>query len=166
MAGQGQDDARQRSGWMQAALGVTIPERSGPASDPGAQAYGAARSSQPPAAFQPEAGAVNDAMAAWGNARAAARKSLAALDSALGKSTHPKRDRARIILKAIAANLTETPDTPQKVQALKAYIETDDVIDAAETPNAFAIPIKLKEPLLEALGGLLAHFKTQARRDS
>ena len=67
------------------------------------------------------------------------------------KSPHPKKDAAIILVRAIRANLTEAPGTPQQVDELERYLKTDAIIVAAETPNVFGIQIALRTPLLQAL---------------
>jgi hypothetical protein len=66
---------------------------------------------------------------------------------------------AVILLRAIAANLTEEPSTPQQLAELRRYLETDDVIEEAEEPNGFGIEVSLRAPLLEALSALESAHK-------
>ena len=90
----------------------------------------------------------------WQAARSAAIGSLDRLASAVARLEHPSRDKAIVLLRAIRANLTESPATAQQQAALRRYIETDDVIEEAEAPNGFGITVSLRAPLLSALAGL------------
>lgn len=95
------------------------------------------------------------AMAAWKSARGKAVADLHAVAKQVGAmDDFPEAAQAMILLRAIAANLTEEPATPQQVAELQRYIESDDIIDEAEEPNGFGIEIALKAPLLAALAGL------------
>ena len=92
-----------------------------------------------------------DGMSQWKAARGTAVTSLTMLEAAMRKSPHPKKDAAIILVRAIRANLTEAPGTPQQVDELERYLKTDAIIVAAETPNVFGIQIALRTPLLQAL---------------
>jgi hypothetical protein len=95
-------------------------------------------------------------LAGWRTARAAAMASLKALETAVRGMDAPERDAAVVLLRAIQANLTAEPVTPQQVAELQRYIETDDIIAEAEDPNGFGITVELRAPLLAALAGLRA----------
>jgi hypothetical protein len=97
----------------------------------------------------------------WRAARSAAVAALTNLEGAVRKSSHPDRDGAIIMLRAIRANLPETPDTPQKVGELERYLTTDDIVDAAETPNVFGVNLALRAPLLEALAAVRAQLNAE-----
>ena len=118
-------DASARAAWLARVLGVTIP------ADP----------ATPP-------------LAAWRSARAAAIATLRALESAIRGMEVPQAAPAIILVRAIAANLTESPVTPAQQAALRRYLETDDIIAEAEDPNGFGITVRLRAPLLAALAGL------------
>lgn len=104
------------------------------------------------------AGANGDGLEAaqddWSAKRADVIKSLQALEQAIRAMKDPLSDPAIILVKSIPANLTAKPSTKQDVDELRRYLETDSVIDDAETPNGFGIPIQIKQPLLVSLSGL------------
>ena len=105
------------------------------------------------------------AMAGWHSARTAAIAQLNALGKAIMQmklsipmnenqkaSFNKRRDGAIIQLRAIRANLTENPDTRQRAAALQRYLQTDSVVQDADTErNGFGIKIELRKPLLHAL---------------
>jgi hypothetical protein len=95
-----------------------------------------------------------DGLAAWQAARQIAIGSLKALESAYRGFDDPEVPQAIILLRAIQANLTETPATRQQVDQLRRYLEEDDIIEDAEEPNGFGVTVKLREPLLGALAQL------------
>jgi hypothetical protein len=111
----------------------------------------------------PDAGAAiaGEGQEKWRAARSAAVAALTNLEGAVRKSSHPDRDGAIIMLRAIRANLPETPDTPQKVGELERYLTTDDIIDAAETPNVFGVNLALRAPLLEASAAVRAQLNAE-----
>lgn len=92
-----------------------------------------------------------EAMAGWKAARAKAITSLKALEGAIGKARLVDADKAIILVKAICANLTEEPASPQQISELQRYLEDDDIIGEAESPNGYGIEISLRDPLLDAL---------------
>ena len=118
-------DPATRAAWVARVLGVSVP-----------------------------AATASPALAAWRAARAAAIATLRALESAIRAMEVPQRDPAIILVRAIAANLTESPVTPAQQAALRRYLETDDIIAEAEDPNGFGITVRLRAPLLAALAGL------------
>jgi hypothetical protein len=93
-------------------------------------------------------------MAAWTRARADAMDTLKALEGAIRGMNDPLGDRAIIRLRAIQANLTESPATARQVDELERYVSTDDIIVQAEEPNGFGFEVKLRTPLLAALKSL------------
>ncbi len=95
----------------------------------------------------------------WTRARELAVGRLRDLIKAIQKSRDPKAGLVEPLLLAIIKNLTPRPETLQSVLELERYISTDEIISTAETPNRFRIPIELREPLLEALKPMKAHFK-------
>jgi hypothetical protein len=95
-------------------------------------------------------------MAQWQAARSGAIASLTALEAAIRKVTHPNRDKAIIIVRAIRANLTERPETMEQVKNLESYLITDQVIEVAERPNKLGVQVALRKPLLAALQTLRA----------
>lgn len=103
------------------------------------------------------------AIEGWATARAMAVATLTKVETAVRKSLHPDRDKAVIILRSVRANLSERPDTMQKVSELRDYLAKDDVVDAAETPNIFGIRVALKTPLLQALEPIRIVLQETAR---
>lgn len=95
-------------------------------------------------------------MAAWQAARSEALASLKALENAFRAMKEPEVDAAIILLRAIQANLTAAPETPQQVAELEKYISSDDIIAEAEEPNGFGFKVELRRPLLAALASLKA----------
>jgi len=98
------------------------------------------------------------ALAAWQAERATVVAALKQLETAIRGMRDPEGDAAIILVKAIQANLTVAPSTPQAVSELDRYLRTDDILDEAEGPNGFGIAIRIREPLLKALAGLRASF--------
>lgn len=117
---------------------------------------GVATPGRPPAADRPAIRRDSESMRKWLAARTTAIASLSALERAIRLSEHPQADRAIIILRAVRANLTATPETPQQVRELRDFVATSDVVAATETPNVFGITVTLRRPLLAALGGFEA----------
>jgi alkylhydroperoxidase family enzyme len=130
-------DAGAKTDWISRVLGIDVTQ-----SRPGPSAAPSGRASEP-------AG-----LAAWGQARAAAIASLNALADAVTTLDIPEARAATILLRAVRANLTEAPTTPQQVAELRRYLQTDDVIEEAEHPNGFGITVALRVPLLAALDAL------------
>lgn len=97
---------------------------------------------------------VGDGMAEWKRVRAQAVADLHAVASAAGKLDFPDAPEAVILLRSIAANLTEEPGTARQRAELRNYLTNDDLIDEAEEPNGFGIAITLRKPLLAALNRL------------
>lgn len=126
----------ERQAWLERVLGISVP------------------------AVAPASG-VDRALAGWQAVRGTALASLKALEGAFRGMEHPERDKAVILLKAIQANLTAAPTTPQQIRELAGYLNTDDVIAEAEMPNGFGLKIELKKPLLSALAVL--HRETGGR---
>lgn len=90
----------------------------------------------------------------WKAARGDVVKTLHSLGSAIVGAKDPEAKEAIILIKAIAANLTETPDTRQKINELERYLVTDDIIDEAEEDNGFGFEVRIREPLLTVLEDL------------
>ena len=90
-------------------------------------------------------------IADWRAARSTAIASLKALENAFRRMDEPEAAPAIILLRAIQANLTETPSTQRQVDELIRYIEQDDVIEEAEQPNNFGFTVTLRQPLRAAL---------------
>jgi hypothetical protein len=94
--------------------------------------------------------------AQWQSARGSAIISLTALEAAIKTATHPRRDAAIIIVRAIRANLTERPETIEQVKDLESYLITDQIIEVAEKTNKLGVQVALRKPLLAALQALSA----------
>lgn len=97
------------------------------------------------------------AMQDWSEARARAVAQLQELTAAFRRTNDPESDAGVVLLQAVAKNLTPRPDSPQAVAELVRYLETDDVILEAETPNPFGVVVDLRAPLLKALAELQNH---------
>jgi hypothetical protein len=126
----------EKSRWITRVLGVTIGE-----------------TAAGPTAPQAPAG-VAAALAAWKAERLRAIAALNKLEVLVRATQHPERDAAVVLLRAIRANLTETPETAQQIAELKAYIRSDDIFATAEMPNVFGVRINIRIPLSEAVTGL------------
>jgi len=87
----------------------------------------------------------------WGTARGAVLATLKDLETSIRSMNDPLSDDAIILVKAIAANLTAAPQTPQQIGELKRYLQTDPIIDDAESPNGFGIEVRIRGPLMSAL---------------
>lgn len=134
----GMADMGARNAWVARVLGVKV---SSPA-DAAAAAAG-----------RPDGGseALNEALAHWGKSRAAVIDTLRRYEAGIRALKHPLSDPAIILVKAIAANLTAEPKTKNSVAELRRYLETDAIIDDAETPNGFGITVRIRQPLIAAL---------------
>jgi hypothetical protein len=94
------------------------------------------------------------ALTAWRDARATAIAQLRVLGTAIKAAQDPEADQALIILEAVCKNLTENPVGAAKLQELERYLQTDEVVAQAESPNPFDVAINLRAPLLAALASL------------
>ncbi len=90
-------------------------------------------------------------MRAWKAARARAVVSLRAAAAEVARMDYDEAPQAYILLRAIAANLTEEPDSVARIEEMRSYLTYDSIIEEAEEPNGFGIEIVLKKPLLAAL---------------
>jgi hypothetical protein len=99
------------------------------------------------------------ALARWQTERVGVVNQIRKLEAALNKSGHGQRLEAIILLEAIVKNLTPRPDSRASVLSLERYLQTDDIIGEAETPNHFGINLRLREPLLKALADLKPQVK-------
>ena len=95
-------------------------------------------------------------MKAWWSARASSIDQLKALEEAIRASRHADADRAVVIIRAIRANLTETPRTTEQINELRDFIGHDDIFPAIETPNVFGVHVNIRAPLLNALASVKA----------
>jgi hypothetical protein len=121
--------------WLRKVLGVELPQGGGGGGGGGGTAK---------------------AMAVWQVARGTALGQLTSLENAYRDMEEPEVNEAIILLRAIQANLTQAPETPQQVAELEHYITDDDIIAEAEEPNGFGFKVELREPLLAALAELKA----------
>ncbi|MFO0870611.1 MAG: hypothetical protein U0935_16915 [Pirellulales bacterium] len=93
-------------------------------------------------------------LATWQDARETAIAALEDLIELVVATQDPDAARVEIALRSIIANLTPAPTTPQQVAELKRYLETDDILTAAEeAPPAYG-SVDLRGPLLAALSTL------------
>ncbi len=99
-------------------------------------------------------GGIAAALAQWTSSRAEVLGQLKQLEGALRAMNDPLSDPAIILVKAIASNLTATPDSKQKVAELRSYIETDSIIDDAELENGFGFTVSIRAPLTPVLDAL------------
>ena len=127
-------DRSEKNEWLQRVLGVGGPS-----------------SSSASTATESDDGQLQNALAAWTKVRTKAIGSLRALEGAIRGMNHPAGDKAIILVRAITANLTETPDTKNRIIDLRNYLQNDRIIEEAEEPNGFGINVDLRVPLLEAL---------------
>ena len=104
----------------------------------------------------PAAGAELKGMALWQSERSKAIAALDGLAAAFRATDHPDRDGGVLLLLAVRANLTEVPATAQQLDELQRYLDTDDVVEAAELPNPFGVHVALREPLSRAIASLRA----------
>lgn len=112
----------------------------------------------------PSAGPQNleTALAGWQTARQVVVTALTELEKAIRAMKDPEGDAAIILVRAVRANLTERPDTAQKVIELENYLTTDEIIEDAETPNGFGIQVDIRTPLMAALRGIKAKLPAAA----
>jgi hypothetical protein len=101
------------------------------------------------------------ALKSWQNARILVVNQLRRLEAAVQKGNHPDAVWAIVRLESICKQLTARPDTLPKVAAVEAYLKGDEIIDVAEEPNQFGIPVKIREPLLRELVSLKPHLSAQ-----
>ncbi len=79
---------------------------------------------------------------------------LRRLKAAITASKDPESAPAIILVDAIVKNLTPEPGSMNAVKELERYVGTDDIIEVAESPNGFGIPVAIRSTLLPALGSL------------
>lgn len=139
-------DLEQKAKWILRVLSLDMSRERGPAlvADAGPLGH---------ATVAPDGDEI-PGLAAWQTARAAAVQSIDQLEAAFRTMDEPEVPQAIILLAAIRAQLTPKPDTQQKVEALRRYIEQDTKIEEAEMPNGFGFTVSLRAPLLAALSNL------------
>ncbi len=101
-----------------------------------------------------EAPSLPEALARWSRERAEVLGQLKELELAIRVMGDPLGDAAIILVRAISANLTERPDSKNRVAELRAYLTTDSIIDDAELENGFGIDVRIRAPLLPVLDAL------------
>jgi hypothetical protein len=69
------------------------------------------------------------------------------LSATLGATDEPEAPMLIELLQAIIKNLMRQPTTRQNVTELERYLQTDEIIADAKTPNPFGIEITLRKPL-------------------
>ncbi len=105
-----------------------------------------------------ESPALAAALQAWTAARTDAVGQLAKLVAAFKTSNHPQAAAGIALLDAvIKKQLTPRPATPQQVNELVRYVNTDDIFTDVETPNPFGFTVNVRQPLLAALAELKKH---------
>ena len=99
-------------------------------------------------------GTLPDALARWSRERAEVLGQLKDLELAIRVMGDPLGDAAIVLVRAISANLTERPDSKNRVAELRRYLTTDSIIDDAELENGFGIDVRIRAPLLPVLDAL------------
>ena len=99
-------------------------------------------------------GTLPDALARWSRERAEVLGQLKDLELAIRVMDDPLSDSAIMLVRAISSNLTEVPDSKNRVAELRRYLTTDSIIDDAEMENGFGIDVRIRAPLLAALEAL------------
>jgi hypothetical protein len=159
------DDHTTQDAWVFQVFGLDMRTAATPhpttadAADPPAKANGAASTQS-----KPGGDSLKAALAGWTKARDVAVKSLTQLEKAIRGMNDPLGDSAIMLVRAIRANLTVTPDTENKVIELQNYLTTDPIIDDAELENGFGIDVQLRTPLLAALAAIDTALKPQSQK--
>jgi hypothetical protein len=105
----------------------------------------------PDATPDAKAEALAAALAQWKKIRLEVRKNLTALGAAIAGAEDPDAREAVIKIRALLAQISESPDNARSVAEVRRYLETDDIIDDIESPNPFGIKIDIRKSLLAAL---------------
>ena len=92
-------------------------------------------------------------LAAWQSARQDAVDDIEEVIDAIKESADPDGKQVEIVLASIVKNLTESPATQQQYDELLRYVQSDDVLTAAEEVPAGYGTLDLRAPLLAALTG-------------
>ena len=88
----------------------------------------------------------------WQIARAKAVADLRKVATAIAKTKDPEALSLVQILEAVVKNLPLNPDNPQAVGELAKYLETEEVILAAEqAPPEYGGPLTIRDPLVHAV---------------
>jgi hypothetical protein len=90
----------------------------------------------------------------WQAACTEVKNQIRKVEAEIVKAKHPNSAKAVMRLESILKNLGDDPSTQQDVLELERWIEGDDVITRVEVPNAWGIPVKVREKLLPVLGTL------------
>jgi len=126
------------------------PSAAAPAPSPAPSAPAAVPPAPAPQPIAPPASADRQAaLTAWQSARAEVITRLREVGKEIAAANHPESAPALIELKALIANLTEKPVSPQQIQELQRYLDQDDVVlDVCE------LAYDIRTPLLSALDAL------------
>lgn len=92
------------------------------------------------------------ALAVWRSTRANVVTQLQTLGRAIQSGGDPEARDAVDLIATLIGTLPEQPVTAQNVDELESYLVTDDVIDAAEMPSIYGPALRVRAPLLQALG--------------
>jgi hypothetical protein len=95
-----------------------------------------------------------DGLAVWQAAREDAIGQLRRAAAAIAANKNDYARAAILEIQSIIKNLTPRPDTPQAVAELESYLRYDDVVNDAEQLPSSVATLKIREPLLAALGAL------------
>ena len=93
-----------------------------------------------------------DALEVWQSARAKVVQQLTSLAIAIKQGTDPGKDGAVADIAALIKNIAPQPATLAAVEELESYLNSEDLIDAAEIPSIYAPPLSVRAPLLTTLG--------------
>jgi hypothetical protein len=90
----------------------------------------------------------------WQSARTVVVNQIRAVANAVAQTKDPDAAPVLIALNSIVKQLTESPTLPQQVAELEKYLRDDDVITAAEEVPPQYGSLRIRAPLLQALGKL------------
>jgi hypothetical protein len=93
-----------------------------------------------------------EALEVWQSARAKVVQQLTRLAVAIKQGTDPDKNGAVADIAALIKNITPQPATLAAAKELESYLNSEDLIDAAEIHSIYAPPLGVRAPLLAALG--------------
>jgi hypothetical protein len=93
-----------------------------------------------------------ESLAVWQSARTKVVQQLTGMAVAIKRGTDPDKDGAVADIAALIKNITPRPATSAVVKELESYLNSEDLVDAAEIPSMYAPPLNVRAPLLAALG--------------
>ncbi len=99
---------------------------------------------------------------AWQQAAQKARYQVRRLQLALKLIEHQTAPEVVEILDGLVSELEKDPISLAEAAALEKFLQSDDRIDSAETPNPFGVEVRLREPLLAALAQRKAELAATA----